>query len=122
MINVSMNEKIIGYALLAIGLVIITFAGVNVYQVFTHRILPVQLFSFQGISLDAGQLFDPGTKQQASLQLISPEMINQTSNVFAHLFLMGFVASIGFKIANLGVGLLRPLEVKLRTKETSQSK
>lgn len=127
-----MTEKIIGYVLLIIGVVIIIFSAISVWGVFTKKTQPVQLFNFEGISLDVGGIVQQNLsqslppeaagllKQQASSQpteIIPPDLINDSSNIFAHLILMGFIASIGFKIASLGVMLVRPVVVKLKAKE-----
>lgn len=124
-----MTEKAIGYFLLVLGILVIIFSGFNVYQVFTRQVKPVQLFNFKGIGLDtsqmlrdslppeAGQLLQSNQRSSATTEIIPAELINQTSNVFAHLMLMGFLASIGAKLANLGVMLVRPIVVKLKAKE-----
>jgi len=121
-----MSEKVVGYILLAVGILIILVSAVSVVSVFTGQAKPVQLFNFPGISLDTsgalksalpeelrGSVKIPETKTE----VISSEMINFPSNLFAHLFLMGFVAGVGQKLASLGVQLVRPIVVKLRTKE-----
>lgn len=131
----SMTEKVTGYILLAVGLAIIIFSGLNVYQVFTKQIEPIQLFNFSGVALDMGSMLGAPEnltpEQQAYLrqqtstakpqELISADMINQTSNVAAHLFLMGFVATVGYKIASLGIQLMRPIVVQLREGKISKS-
>lgn len=118
-----MSEKIIGYVLLVVGILVILGAGVSTYMVFTKQAEPVKLFEFSGISLDPTQML--GSSLPVELQttlkqtntskqeMISGEMINSTSNIFAHLFLMGFIASIGYKLASLGTKLMRPIVVKL---------
>lgn len=115
-----MNEKIAGYILLVSGILVIAFAAWSVFSVFTKKSTPVQLFSFSGISLDASKLTGGAVPQSkdSQMELIPSSLLNDTSNIFAHLFLMGFIAGIGHKIASLGVMLLRPVEVKVRTKET----
>ncbi len=124
-----MSEKIIGYALLCIGIIIIGFAAFSAYEVFTKKAEPVQLFTMQGISIDASKLMPvPANlppeaqqllKQQPSqkIEIASADLINQPLNLYAHLFLMGFIATIGFKIASLGTMLVRPIVVKLKAKE-----
>jgi hypothetical protein len=115
-----MSEKAVGYSLLTIGLLVIAFAAFSVYQVFTKQASPVQLFSFNNISIDVGQMLGGGVIPQGATkptEILSANMINDTSNVFAHLFLMGFVASIGQKIANIGVNLVRTIKVEIKTKE-----
>jgi hypothetical protein len=124
-----MSEKIIGYLFLIVGLLIAGYSCFSMYQVFTKRTEPVQLFTFAGISLDpakftAGSL-PAGIPSQITQQLqvgmkameiIPANVLNDTSNIFAHMLLMGFVASIGFRLATLGATLVRPIVVHLRPK------
>lgn len=108
----------IGYALLAIGIAVIVFAAINVYMVFTKQIPPIQLFSFPAVGLDAGALMDtkPPAGSSPKLEILPANVLNDSSNIFAHLFLMGFIVSIGYKISSLGVMLLRTIEVKVNEK------
>lgn len=101
-----MTEKITGYSLLAIGLLLIVVAAFSVFIVFTGGAKPVQLFAMQGIAINLGP-------QLPSNEILPAAMLNDTSNLFAHLVLMGFLASIGQKFASLGIQLLRPIVVKL---------
>lgn len=116
-----MSEKIIGYTLLSSGIAIILFSAFNVVFVFTKQAQPVQLFNFPAITFDMSQSLTAGLPPQLAqavktsskpTELISAEMLNQTSNIFAHLLLMGFLAGIGQKLASLGVQLVRPIVVK----------
>ena len=100
-----MSEKIIGYTLLVCGIAIILFTAFNVYFVFTKQAQPIQLFNFPAVSLD----LIPGAKPT---EILPADVLNQSSNIFAHLLLMGFMASIGQKLATLGVQLVRPIVVK----------
>ncbi len=135
-----MSEKIIGYLLLISGIVIIAFAAINVYWVFTGVTRPVNLFKFDGISIDTkaisntpnidtsnlsaqqaeiiGQIFKEDPDKPTKIEIIPADIINQTANVFAQIILMGFIASIGYKIAGLGVLMLRPIVVKLKQKDS----
>lgn len=125
-----MTEKIIGYLLLASGILIIGFAAVYVVNVFTKKSEPVEFFSFSGISLDlanlAGEKLSPDQMEElksqnvsTKAQLIEPEVLNQPLNIAAHLFFMGFIVNVGFKIGSLGVLLLRPVKVKLKAQEST---
>lgn len=108
-----MSEKISGYTLLISGIAIILFCAFNVVFVFTGRAQPIQIFNFPALSLDLGQSLGlPGGAATKPMDLVPGDMLNQTSNLFAHLFLMGFLASIGEKLASLGVQLVRPIVVK----------
>jgi hypothetical protein len=133
-----MAEKAVGYVLLLAGIATIIFAALSVYFVFTKRQEPIQLFNFRGISINADQLngsvqdIDTGSlpPEQAAIveQILKPQkkseptkieimpadILNDTSNVFAHIIFMGFIASLGYKVANLGTNLLRPVVVKLK--------
>lgn len=102
-----MSEKVIGYALLIVGVIVIVFAAVSVVTVFTGHAQPVQLFNFSAMSIALA----PGAKP---VELFSARDLNQTANITAQLFLMGFIAGIGEKLASLGVQLVRPIVVKAK--------
>ena len=51
--------------------------------------------------------------------LVSSSLINQPLNLIANLLLMGFIASAGFKIAHLGVMLVRTIKVKVKEEKKS---
>lgn len=118
----NMDSKVLGYVLIAVGVILIAYSGFNVYQVFTKKTQPVQVFNFDGISMSLGGLLDVPTKNAPELELLPPEILNQTSNLVAHLFLMGFIVNIGSKIANLGVYLVRPINVTLKDGSKNQEK
>ncbi len=117
-----MSEKIIGYLLLAIGIIVIVASGFNIYAVFTRKMSPVSLFSLSSSSLDFSQLISgylpPGSPAAPPLSLPT-DSLNFTFNLSAHLFLVGFIAHLGYQLASLGVQLVRPIEVKLREAKTS---
>lgn len=125
-----MSEKITGYTLLIFGVVIMTLCVVNIFMVFTKKASPVQLFNYSGISLDLSSLTSglnetiPQNSKNAfptkKSELISGAMLNDSSNLLAHIFLIGFVSSFGFKISSLGVQLIRPVVVKLKAKDGSE--
>ncbi|HBC72396.1 hypothetical protein A2379_02895 [Candidatus Amesbacteria bacterium RIFOXYB1_FULL_47_13] len=118
-----MSEKIIGYSLLSLGLLLILAAVLSVYLVFTAKTKPARVFNQTGITLNLNQLLGPqvlpntGT-ENPPVELISASALNDISNLTLHLLLMGFVAGGGYRIASLGVLLLRPIEVDLKTKSS----
>lgn len=121
-----MNEKVIGYILLGVGICIMLFALGNIFLVFTSKIQPIMLFDTKGISFDINSLLpqlsegvSPG-KKPAGMELIPSGTINQMLNLSSHFFLMSFVVTFGYKIASLGVMLVRPVVVKLKTKEPTE--
>lgn len=126
-----MTEKVTGYILICAGLIVMIVASLSVYSVFTKKSSPVSLFNFGPIALDASQLIPQDipegageivNQQSAQLpkaELVPANVLNDSANIFAHLFLMGFIVSVGFKVASLGAMLVRPVNVKLRAKEES---
>ncbi len=124
-----MNERVAGYILLVVGVVMILLSAVSVYLVFTKHSEPVQLFSGPGISLDLGSMIGGNLNalnnvgisnpksQTKQADIIPAALLNDTSNLFAHVFLMSFLAGIGFKLASLGIQLLRPIVIKLKAKD-----
>ncbi len=120
-----MTEKVVGYLLLVLGLVIMGYSAVSVYNVFTGSWEPVNIFSFSGISINTVDLIggdlSPAQRQElnsqmgnAQMEVISRDLLNDPLNLAAHLFLMGFVVSVGFKIGSLGTQLIRPIKVTVR--------
>lgn len=98
-------------------------AAASVFMVFTQRAKPVQLFNMSSFSLDLSQLSGysyPGDSQPASssVELFSASDMNNIANLSIHFILMGFLVSVGYKIASLGIQMLRPIEVQLRSIET----
>lgn len=119
------KERVLGYLFLVVGLILIIYPTFSVYQVFTKKSQPVDLFAFEAISLDFSKYAEgpvpPGT--DLTQELVKSEMINEPMNLFAHLFLMGFIASVGLKVASIGTMLVRPIKVNLKeASSTSERK
>lgn len=109
-----MNEKTTGYLLLALGLIIILLSALNIYLIFTGQSRPAHIFNLSGINLDLSTLGLGLPTKAGSTQVISANELNDSVNFFAHIFVVGFFVNVGFKIAQLGIELLRPVVVKLR--------
>lgn len=120
-----MGDKIFGYFLLFFGIAIIAFSGFQVYSLFTKRIEPVEIFNFSGVSIDTGQIVAEslpeefaqivkGQSQPQKTEVLTPDMLNKPLNIFAYVVFMGFMSSIGFKIAQLGAIMVRPAKVELK--------
>ncbi len=128
-----MNEKVIGYSLLVFGIGIMVFCVVNVFMVFTNRAKPFQVFNIpsnnssgnSATSLNIDDFVrslqsDDATNLNRSLpqpkiDILPPEVLNQSLNLTTHFFLMSFLLGFGYKLASLGVQLVRPINVKLRS-------
>lgn len=123
-----MRDRVTGYSLLATGIVIMLFAVIQVYLVFTNKISPPSIFQASALSVDLAKLLSnsqpqlPNQKPQAGqFEFLSAKNVNQTLNMSTDFFLMSFVIGFGFKISSLGVMLLRPVTVKM-LEEKSQVK
>jgi hypothetical protein len=101
-----MSEKAIGYLLIAIGLLIIILSGLNGYQIFTKQARPINILNLQGISVNLGQ-----TKSimQPTVVLVSGKDLSDSINLFAHLAILGLFINIGYKIASLGVSMVKKI-------------
>ncbi len=123
-----MTEKLTGYTLLIFGLIVIVGCGLNIYGILIGTLQPIQLFHFQGVSVDLSQLMKGGLPPEVarqlvgqpsmSTELVSSDVLSKPTNLLAHLALVGFLASIGQKIASLGVMFLRPIVVKTKSSES----
>lgn len=112
-----MDQKIVGYILLTVGIVTIVITGINVYMVFTGNVQPINPFETPGISFDLGSMLGlsglPGAENiDTSQELLDANSLNQMFNFTAHLLLMGFLASVGYKLAKIGSNLVRPIVVR----------
>ncbi len=126
-----MSEKIIGYTLLFLGLLIMAVSAVNIYMVFTNKTKPFEVFNIesnndsQAGSIDVNDLIkqlqsgNSNAKNpdipQPKIDILPPEVLNHSLNLTTHFFLMSFVVGFGYKLASLGVQLVRPIKVKLRS-------
>ena len=110
------SNKIFGYSLLIVGLLVIIFCAFKVYKVFTGAELPFNLFTLSSVSVDLGKVVGQPTNAGLTQELFSAELINKPLNYGFYLMLFGFIASTGFKIATLGVQLARTLNVSVKEK------
>lgn len=106
------------------------FSAVNIFMVFTNKTKPFSYFNMASngnreSSLDVGSLIkqmQSGNQNALNesiplpkFDLIPPEVLNQTLNLSTQFFLMTFILGFGYKLANLGVQLIRPINVKLKS-------
>lgn len=95
------NDKLVGYVLLASGVIVIIFSIIEMIEVFTGSSPPPNLFNFSDISV-SGTL------------LVSAQTLDKASGMAAWSALMVFVMWGGGKIASLGVNLLREIKVEIK--------
>ena len=99
------NEKIIGYALLILGVILLLFSIVEMVTVYYGYAPPPKLFNLQDISL-------PGDNG-SNISLIQGAQASQLPNLFFWFLLMGFVLLAGGKIASLGISMIKDIKVEI---------
>lgn len=114
-----MTEKVTGYSLIVVGLLIIAYAGFSVFSVFTARAEAIELFQFKGVSIPLSALMEGGAPPGVELpeiEIFPAEVLNSTTNTLFYLLFMGFLVTVGAKVATLGINLVRPIIVKVEGK------
>lgn len=90
-------NKILGYFLTAVGLMMLFFALIAMYKVFTGGAEPAALIA--NFSFNMNTSYGPvGIDGAAWVKII---------NLFFHSLFMFFVAAAGGRVANIGVNLLK---------------
>ena len=105
-------EKIIGYILLTLGIVLLLFSIFEMITVYTGNASPPNLFNLSDISIPLGQ---NGT----NVSLIQGAQLSQLPNLFFWFILMGFVLLAGGKIASLGVSMIKEIKVEVKESTTT---
>lgn len=118
-----MSEKVTGYLLLLTGILMIFGSLVGVYFVFTGRSQPYPVFDLPAITLDLSGLMEAEGQEAQQLaasganletELVKGDVLNKPLNFASYLLFMSFILNVGFKIASLGVQMVRPVKVTLR--------
>jgi len=103
------TNKIIGYVLLIIGVLLILVPLWHTYNIFTGKAIPAQLF-LNPVSPNVTQKVDPmdfqGQIQNALIKMLPLESINNTLNLASWLVLVWILIYGGGKIAGIGVKLV----------------
>lgn len=104
-----MTNKIIGYVLLVIGILLIISPLWQTYNIFTGKSLPAQIF-MSSVSLKVDPNVGPtdiqGQVQNALIKILPVNSINNTLNLVSWLLLIWIFIYGGGKIAEIGVKLL----------------
>lgn len=134
-------ERGVGYGLLVIGIFVMVFAAIRIIMVFTGKATPIAFFTPQPLIEQNNESTNTkipnnpeelmeliqenplailnNTKGLPTTQLIDPQMINEIMNMAVYFLIMHFLLGLGFKIANLGVQLVRPVEVIVKNNEVA---
>lgn len=129
----ELTHLIVGYALIALGVFVMFLSSIQVYRVFTKQAEPVQYFDFPSVKIDltkmAPKIDTSGLdelKKQLNLrgnetstvstsqetEILPSKVLNDPANLTVFILFMGFVLNFGYKIADLGIKLVRPVYIK----------
>ena len=104
------DEKVVGYILLAVGVVMIFLSVYLMFNVFTGASTPPSLFDFSDVSFP---ILQPGGTSE-TVQVISGQDMNRMAAMGFWYMLMFFIAYAGGKVASLGVNLIRKIRVEVK--------
>ena len=117
-----MDTKTSGYIFLFVGIFIMTFSVVLVILAFTGIIHPsyfsnvIKNITPPSPKVDINSLSQSGQLNLStlipSLNIIPPGVLDQALNLSSHFLLMSFVGGFGYKLAMIGVNLIRPIVIK----------
>jgi hypothetical protein len=103
-------EKIMGYSLLGVGLIIMLGAIISLYSMVTGSSLPPDIFALPNITASI-----PIQGSTTTMQLMTGAVASKFANMAVWYMFMAFLTHAGSKIAGLGVHFLR--EIKFTLKE-----
>ena len=104
------TNKIIGYILLLVGILLITLPLYQTYHIFIGKSLPAQVFKTQKIEVPSqtNNPFDIQAQVQKGVMAVLPvELINNTLNLFSWIILLWILMFGGGQLANLGIKLIK---------------
>ncbi len=111
-----MTERQTGYTLLGIGIAIMCTAVLLVVLLFSGTINPISLFNIPAPSINTGAMMPsipglPAAKGE-NIEILPTKVFNDMLNLGVQFLLMTFIMSFGFKLADLGTKLLRPIKIE----------
>ncbi len=109
----SYIEKIVGYVMLAVGLIFILFAVYNVYSVFTAAAVPPEMFKMENIAFNVTN----SAGFTNSVDLGSGKLAGKMLDMGAWYTLMFFLVYAGGKIASLGIQMAKGIRGLAKTKD-----
>lgn len=123
-------DKIIGYLLLASGLIIVAVSASFVYRAMSGKMTPPRVFDVESPTItlpttavpqvevpEGFELAKPETSElPPKVKIIPDELLNGVVNISLFYLLMMFMASTGSKVADIGIKMLK--DFKVVTKST----
>ncbi len=134
--NSSRNEKVLGYFLLLVGIIIIISSTLYAVFVLTGKIKPAKVFNVKAPeipipsasqTLDLSSLEKSGVPSQildslkptkqtqpASIKIIPDEVFSSLINMSIAYILVMILASTGSKFATIGIQLIKEIKVQVK--------
>ncbi len=107
------TNKIIGYVLLLIGILLIVMPLWQTYNIFTGKAVPAQVFT-KPVSLQVDEKASPldiqKQMQNALIKILPIDLINNTLNLITWMILMWVLIYGGGKVADIGVKMIKELK------------
>jgi hypothetical protein len=104
------TNKIVGYVLLTIGILMIVLPVWQTYNIFTGKVAPAQVLQKPvdiKINQQANVLDVQGQIQNALIKILPIDFINNSINLGIWLVLMWIFIYAGGKLADIGVKLIK---------------
>jgi len=114
-----MAEKITGYILIFIGIVIIAIAGFRILSIFKGNTQPINVISETTFSVN-----NPANGQNplGSISILETLGLPRSNvyyvfNLLFELLFMGFLVKLGAHVASIGTSMVRPVYVNYKVKD-----
>lgn len=113
-----MDDRITGYILLVLGVIIMIFAILQLGLLLTNVIRPFPSFNFTEVFtlIQETQNQVNGEEGATAVSEINPQVVNSVLNHASYYLYMGFMLNLGFMLAQLGIKLLRPTTIQVHPK------
>jgi hypothetical protein len=112
--RIKADTKLVGWALLIVGLVLIVLTVYSMFTVFTGGIAPPAIFNMKSITI--GMPTGEGTPP-TEIELVQGDQVSKVVNMGLWTVLMLFVASAGSRIGGLGAKLIREIKVEVKRED-----
>lgn len=113
-----MEDRVTGYILLVLGVVIMFFAIIQLGLLLTNVIKPFPAFNFTEVFTliqDVNNQVN-GEATQTAVSEVNPQVVNSVLNHSTYFLYMGFMLNLGFMLAQLGIKLIRPTTIQVHPK------
>jgi len=112
--RIKADTKMVGWALLIVGLILIALTVYSMFTIYTGATAPPGIFNMKSITI--GMPTGEGTPP-TEIELVPGDQISKVANMGLWTVLMLFIASAGSRIGGLGVKLIREIKVEVKRED-----